>query len=138
MKTLFAPTAQPGATAGADASGASGRPELPAMTLLGQGNDRATGEAFYQHLAGTDGAAAARLRAMDPAQLQQLAANGPPRTADSVLDIATGTRPAAPGTIQEWDRQQKIQQWFADSRDHPADFEAFAGALPEAERAKLT
>jgi hypothetical protein len=136
LKTLFAPTGRPGDPA-ADASGAAGRPELPAMTLLGQGNDAATGQAFYQHLVGTEGVAAGRVRSMDPEQLQQLAAQGPPRTADSVLDIATGTRPAPPGTLAEWERGQKIQQWFADSRERPADFEAFAGALPATERAKL-
>lgn len=136
LKTLFAPTGRPG-DPDADASGAAGRPELPAMTLLGQGNDGRTGQAFYQHVVGTDGVAAGRLRSMDTEQLQQLAAQGPPRTAESVLDIATGTRPAQPGTLAEWERQQRIQEWFADSRDRPADFEAFAGALPPTERAKL-
>jgi hypothetical protein len=128
LRNLLNPTQSPGAARG---------PPTVTETLLGQPNPARTGPAFYGNLLGADGAAAARLRSLGPDQIQQLTSQGPPRTAQDVLTLATGTQPAPAGTVGEWDRQQAIKQWFADSRNHPADFDTFAAALPETERAKL-
>uniref|UniRef100_UPI003F49333C hypothetical protein n=1 Tax=Pseudonocardia sp. CA-138482 TaxID=3240023 RepID=UPI003F49333C len=98
---------------------------------------RQAGQEFYQGVLASQGKAADRLRGLSPEQVDELATQGPPRTAEDVLNLATGTHPAAPGTLDELHRQQAIQAWFADSRDHPADFDRFAAALPYTERVKL-
>jgi hypothetical protein len=99
--------------------------------------DRQVGQEFYQGLLASQGKAADRLRDLPAGEINKLAAQGPPRTAEDALNVATGTKPAAPGTLDELRRRQAIQAWFADSREHPADFARFAAALPYAERVKL-
>lgn len=119
------------------AADVAGQPPLPSATPPGQGADPAAGQAYYQRLLDADGAAADRLRSLDQTQLDQLTAQGPPTTAQQVIDLATGLPPAAPGTIEEYHRNQALRTWFENSRDHPADFDALAAALPPAERAEL-
>ena len=128
LRNLLDPTQSPGAARS---------PPTAAETLLGQPDPAQTGRTFYRNLLDSNGAAATRMRSLRPDQIEQLATQGSPRTAQDVLNLATGTQPAPAGTVAEWDRQQAVKQWFADSRNHPADFGTFAAALPATERAKL-
>jgi ADP-ribosyltransferase exoenzyme len=137
LTRLLAPGAPAANKSTVGTSNSSGQPKLPGATLLGQDNDPQTGHAFYANLLGSQGAAADRLRSLPPGQINQLANQGPPRTAEGVLDLATGTHPAPAGTMPEWDRQQAIKSWFAGSRTPPADFQSLASNLPLDERAKL-
>jgi hypothetical protein len=115
----------------------------PVPTAPGQGTDpaatAAAGKTYYQNLLKSDGPAARDLRTLDPAQIDQLAEAGPPQTAEQVVDLVTGipAAEAAPGTVEEDDRNERLRKWFGDSFDRPGDFDAFASALPPDERAKL-
>jgi hypothetical protein len=92
---------------------------------------------FYRQLATQPGQLGDELRKLPPAQLDSLAAGGVPRTAEGMVDFATGTKPAAPRTREAYDRVQALKSWFANSREAPADFQAMVRALPPSEQAEM-